>query len=131
MYMNINVTGENITLTPDIYAYLDKKNAHIEKILGADAPGASGQIEIGKASQHHKTGVLFEARITLRAGGRDFTAAAEGESLYGAIDAVKDELCRELTSHKDKQLTLVKRGGRTVKTMLRRLWPFGQSGDRP
>ncbi len=122
--MKINVTADNITLTPDIYEYLDKRLSHLERILGDDT-AAMASVEVGKSTQHHKTGSFFEARIQLHVSGRDFTAEASGESVYAAIDAMKDEITRELTAHKDKQLTQVKKGGRQFKNLLRKMWPFG------
>ena len=123
--MRTNVTGEHITLTPDIYAYLNKKMAHVEKMLGDAGRYAVAHVEIGKTTEHHKSGNLFEAKVTMSVDGKDFTEVAEGETLYGAIDRMKDDICRELTSYKDKKITLVRRGGRSVKNILRRLWPFG------
>lgn len=122
--MKINVKAENITLTPDIYEYLDKRLAPIEKIIQGDS-AAMAHVEIGKPSQHHKTGNFFEARIQLHVSGRDFTALATGDSVYSAIDGMKDDITRELTTHKDKQLTRTKKGGRHIKNILRRMWPFG------
>lgn len=122
--MKLNVKAENITLTPDIYSYLEKKLAPIEKILEGDT-AAHANIEIGKSSRHHKTGNFFEARIQLHFSGQDITTQALGESIYAAIDGMKDEITRELTSKKDKQLTQVKKGGRRIKELLRSVWPFG------
>ena len=122
--MKINVKAENITLTPDIYEYLDKRLSHLDKMLGNDT-AAIAQVEVGKSTRHHKTGSFFEAKMQLHVSGRDFTAEAMGESVYAAIDMMKDEITRELTAHKDKQLTRVKKGGRRLKNLIQRVWPFG------
>ena len=123
--MKVNVQAENITLTPDIYEYLEKKLAHVEKLLEED-PSAIAQVEVGKSTRHHKTGNFYEAKIQLHASGQDVTAVALGESVYAAIDGMKDELTRELTAHKDKNLTQVKKGGRLFKRLFHKVWPFGQ-----
>lgn len=126
--MKVNVQAHGITLTPDIYEYLDKKLAHIEKLLGPDS-SAIAHVEVGKTTNHHKTGNLFEAKIQLRIAGREFTGHASGESVYAAIDILKDEISAELSNHKDKKLTRIKNGGRAVKNLMRRMWPFGQSAS--
>lgn len=122
--MKLNVKAENITLTPDVYSYLEKKLANVEKILEGDS-AAFAQVEIGKSSRHHKTGNFFEARIQLHYSGQDITVQALGESVYAAIDGMKDELSRELTSLKDRHVTQGRKGGRRIKELLRSVWPFG------
>ncbi len=97
----------------------------MDKILEGDT-AAQAHIEIGKSSRHHKTGNFFEAKIQLHFSGKDISASALGESVYAAIDGMKDELARELTNIKDKHLTQVKKGGRTIKQVLKRVWPFSK-----
>lgn len=123
--MKVNVQAQGITLTPDIYEYLDKKLASIDKHLHGDE-SAIAHVEVGKETNHHKTGNFFEARMTLRVGGREFVASARGESVYAAIDVLKDEISRELSAYKDKQVTMLKKGGRALKNIFRRAWPFGK-----
>ena len=120
--MRINVNAANIKLTPEIYAYLNKKLAHVEKLVDGDAVL---HVELGKTTRHHQSGSFYEAQIQLHTHGRDVTSRAEEESLYAAIDVMRDEITRELTQEKEKRLTLMRRGGRMVKATLRKLWPFG------
>jgi len=51
--------------------------------------------------------------------GRLIRAVAEKWDLRVAIDAVKDELQREITMNKEKNISLYKKGTRFLKNLLR------------
>lgn len=108
-------------MTPAISDYLDKKIADIEKFVSADDESAAAHIEIEKTTAHHHTGDIFRAEITLHISGKSLRAEATKEDLYAALDEIKDETIRELSSYKNRQKTLVKKGGRLLKRRLRGL----------
>lgn len=115
--MNINVKATNMELTEALTEYVNKKIASIEKFITADA--ASGHIEIGKTTQHHKQGEVFKAEYDLVINGKNFYSVAEKTDLYTAIDSAKEELVRQITRTKDKKQTLYKRGASSVKKMIK------------
>lgn len=127
--MKINVTAVNMKLTPDVSAYLDKKLQSIEKILNSHGADAILNVELGKSTMHHQTGDVYEAKAQLRAMGHDHAVEVNASSIFAAIDLLKDDLTSEMTKEKDKQITLVRRGGRAVKGLLQSLWPFGESAE--
>ena len=45
----------------------------------------------------------------------------EEEDLYAAIDAIREDMFRQLTENKDRNETLFRRGARSVKKMLKGL----------
>jgi putative sigma-54 modulation protein len=124
MKINLNLKATNLELTPAISSYVEGKIGHIEKFLQPDDTTASAQVEIGKTTRHHQTGDFFRAHANLHTKDGDFNAIAEESDLYAAIDVMKDGLEREVTTHKDKKLSLVRQGGRMFKNTLRNLWPF-------
>ena len=116
----INIKTTNIELSDSIREYIAKKFEGIEKVLNTDE--VKGQIEVGKISNHHKSGDIFRAEINLDANGKMFYAATEEADLYMAIDVVKNEIVSEVKKVKTKNQSLVRSGGQRVKSLLKGLW---------
>lgn len=118
--MKINTQGSGIDLTPAINDYLSQKIGAIEKFIDLGDDSAILDIEVGKTTNHHKTAEdLFRAEFNLQWGGKQYFAAAEKSDLYAAIDEVKGEIVRLLERSKDKEDTLIRKGGQEGKDMLK------------
>lgn len=118
--MKIKITITNIQLTSAIESYVDEKMKSVEKFAMPHVDEEPIlEIEIGKTTNHHSNGDVFKAEVTMRVRGKYFRATSEKDDLYTAIDDVRNELVRELTSHKDKARTLVRKGAGMIKDMLR------------
>lgn len=116
--MNINIKATGIELTPAISEYADKKVSSLDKYFN-EKEEVVAQVEIGKITQHHRSGEVFRAEVHVTGAGYDLYAASEKEDLYAAIDKVKDEITRELVSKKDRDLTRTKKGGQIIKNMMK------------
>ena len=119
--MNINTKATSIGLTPSISDYIEKRMESVQKFLASD-PSAICDFEVGKTTQHHKTGEIFRAEAHIVAAKRDIYAESEQTDLYAAIDAVRDEVMRQLSSDKAKKISSIRRGGTRVKNMVKGLW---------
>ena len=115
----INIKTTNIDLSDAIRSYIEKKFEGIEKVLNADE--VKGQVEVGKISNHHKSGDVFKAEINLETNGAFFRATAEEVDLYMAIDVVKNEIVSEVKKAKTKNQSRVRKGGQKVKSLLKGL----------
>ena len=115
--MRINIKATNITTTPAISEYIDKKVNMLEKFLANQ--DVLVNVEVGKTTRHHKSGDVFRAEIQIIADGKDYYAVSETDDLYAAIDKVKDEIVHELTSKRKKALHLLRRGGAKIKNLLK------------
>ena len=121
--MNTNIKTTNVTLTPAISDYTAKRFAKISKLLSHD-PSTQCDVELAKTSEHHQKGDIFRAEIHIVGTGKNVYASSEKEDLYAAIDAVRDEVLRELKTKKAKRTSFIRRGGARVKSMLKGLWPW-------
>jgi putative sigma-54 modulation protein len=127
--MKINLQGKNIELTSAISDYVLKRVTNLEKILKKieDEGGeAVVNFEVSQATKHHKAGAIFHADCLNKLQGKDYYASADEEDLYAAVDRVKDTLFSEISRNKDRSQTLLVRGARSIKKMLK-----GLSGRNP
>ena len=123
--MNIKIKATALSLTPAISEYADKRLTKISKMIGGD-PSFICDLELAKTSAHHKSGDIFRAEIHIVGKGKDLYASAEDQDLYTAIDAMRDEIIRELKASKGKQLSFMRRSGAQVKSMMKGMWPWGK-----
>lgn len=122
--MQINLQGKNIELTASIKDYVLDKNTNLGRLLAkTEMAGGEASInfEVAKNTNHHKSGSIFHADCLIRFKGENFYGSADREDLYQAIDAVKENLFREISKNKDRRQTLFKRGAASIKKMLKGL----------
>ena len=117
--MSISIKSTNMELTPALKDYTEKRLGSISKFTGGSATVTT---EIGKTSEHHKSGDIFRAEVNVITPlGKQYRAVSEKADLYEAIDDVRTEIIRELSSAKDKNTTLFKRGAQKIKNLLKGL----------
>lgn len=116
--IKINIKATNITLTLAISEYIEKKISTLDKFYKKEEE-IIANVEVGRTTRHHKSGDIFRAEIHINSRGNEYYASVEKEDLYAAIDEVKDEIVRELTSTRKKALRLFRRGGAVVKNLLK------------
>ena len=89
-----------------------------------DADGTELSVECGRTSNHHKNGDVYRCEAQLSAPGNLlFRAEATKDDLYAAIDAVKNELQRQVKDQEKKNRSKSRRGGAFMKK-LRSYIPF-------
>ncbi len=118
--MNINIKSTNIILTPAIKDYVEKKVLSLEKFIHDDTKNVRVEIEVGKISNHHKSGDIFRAEAHLFFKGNEIYVVAEKDDLYSSIDEMRMKAERECISLKDKKFSLLKRGSARIKKMIHR-----------
>ncbi|MES2216766.1 MAG: ribosome-associated translation inhibitor RaiA [Patescibacteria group bacterium] len=118
--MNIKTRTTNFEMTPAIEAYVEKRISSLEKFLKGASDAVICEVELGKTTNHHKSGEIFKAEINMvRPGGDQLYAVAEKEDLYSAIDVVRDEVERKIVATKEKKETLFRRGASKFKSIIR------------
>lgn len=120
--MNINIKATGITLTEAISDYVSKRMESVEKLLGNDTT-VQCDIELAKVSNHHKQGEIFSAEIHIVAKDTNLFVRTSKEDLYAAIDAVRDDMLREVKNNKGKKMSRMRRGGAYIKNMMKGIIP--------
>jgi|SRR3989344_8744864 len=129
--MHITVKTTNFALTEAIAAYVESRLAPMEKLTqraeARDQDEVRGtdpvlaRVEVGKTTNHHKKGDVFQCVVQLEIPGEpNLRAESVQEDLHAAIDAVRDELERELKRSQSKQRDSVIKGGRELKERMHR-----------
>ena len=118
--MTINIKATNTELTPAISAYVEEKVLGLDKFIVAEDPeSVLANVEIGLSTTHHQSGKIYRAEMNLHIGGKYIRAVSEQEDLYAAIDDMRDQVAREVTSFKKKKRDLFRKGGAAVKDFLK------------
>lgn len=120
--MKINIKGTNLSISPDINAYLNEKLKSVVKLIDQNDETAMFDIELGRTTRHHQTGDIFRAEINLHRRGGNYRAVSEASDIFSAIDLVKDQMLDELRGAKGKRLRFIRKSGRLVKAWLRRFY---------
>ena len=94
-----------------------KKLSALTKFLG-NQTDVSCQVEFERMTAH-QSGDVCRVEANLYANGKMFRADALEHTFENAIDVVRKELERELSKAHQKHDTLIKRGRRKIKEMLR------------
>ena len=121
--MKINIKATGIELTVAISEYAHKKIHKLERFLGNN-PEAVAKVEVGKSTQHHKSGEIFRAEVHITGVGVNIYESSEQSDLYAAIDVVEDKVTNALIQKKGKRESLTRRSARRIKDTLRKWYPF-------
>ncbi|MEK9152169.1 MAG: ribosome-associated translation inhibitor RaiA [Patescibacteria group bacterium] len=108
--MQLDIKATNLELTDAIRAYVQTKMDALDAEAARFGGAVRGEVEVGKASQHHKTGPVFRAEVHIRLPGKLVYASEAHEDLYTAIgNAVKDAE-KQMLKYRGKMQDSRKRG---------------------
>jgi ribosomal subunit interface protein len=119
--MRTTVKAKNIVLTEAISTYLDKRFSVLNKYIEESDDSVILDIEVGKVSNHHKSGDIFRAEANLTGHGLSLRVEEEHSDLYTAIDLAKDQLVEALRAKRHKRIDAIRRGGARIKAFVKGL----------
>jgi len=117
MINNIKATG--IPLTDAIRVYAEEKLGSVEKFVDAKAGPVSMDVELERTTKHHQKGDVYRAELNLRVRGELLRAEIVDSNLYTAIDKLREEIIREIKSKKGRRESLLRRGSRFIKGLIK------------
>lgn len=106
----------NLEEAAKLASVVDQKMAALEKYF-KDNEAVTCEVEFEKVAPKNN-GQINRLEVNLTVNGALYRADAVEGSFEEAIDKVKDELDRELSQAKDKQVTLSRKGGRDAKEQM-------------
>lgn len=110
--MKFSLKTTNLELTPDISSHIETTMNSLDKFIENADSVVRAWVEIGRISQHHRSGKIYRAEVQVHLLGKSVRSEAVAKTIFQAINEVKDELQRELKQYKGKKVTERKRGGR-------------------
>ena len=116
--MQIDIKTKNISLNQALRVFCEKTAGSLEKYIHLFETEASGWMEIGKSTLHHRKGPFFRAECQIFLPGKKLRSESEHELLRVAIIEVKDDIQRQLKEYKNKIKAKQKRGQRQLKKSL-------------
>jgi putative sigma-54 modulation protein len=111
--MKITIKGTYVDLTPAIKEYLNEKIGGLARY----AEKLSAKVELER-DQHHRSGEVFRAEVTIIADGKSIRAEAISPDMYASIDLVVPKLKEQITKFKKKRTVLERKGARLAKKIL-------------
>ena len=112
----VNFKITNAAVDESLKELMEQKLQTLNRFL--DGASVVCDVEFEKTTQQ-QNGQIFRVETNLQVDGTLYRAEATMDSFEMAIDEVRNELDKELRRASDKKETLLKRGGRKLKDMLR------------
>ena len=118
MLRKLKLHFKNMTENPNFVNYATKRLEPLEKFF-KKGTGVRWNLRMSKEGHQKKRDDLYHVEAQIKSARKNYGAEAEGETPYEAIDELKDELTKKITTHKDKKITRFRSGARKAKKMLR------------
>jgi len=115
------LSSGNLNLNTELKEYIDKKINDIEDNFFSNQNDIECTFKVGSNSATHKNNKKFFAEASIKTPTKLYGARSDQETILEAIDHLKDELTRKISSHKDKKTTFLKKSGRKAKELLRKI----------
>lgn len=106
-------------MTDAIREYVHKRLESIEKLASTPESELQVNVEVGKTTNHHKSGDIFRAEVNINMNGTMLYAVSEQSDLYVAIDDVRDEITAKVKKARDRKRSSIREGGAKVKTFIK------------
>ncbi|MCL4437636.1 ribosome-associated translation inhibitor RaiA [Patescibacteria group bacterium] len=103
--MNINIKATDIDLTSTLTDYINEKIGDLDKFIGKMEKKGEIEvfIEVGRSTKHHYKGEVFFAKGDFNLPEKSAIVESTAETVYAAIDLLKDKLRREIEKYRDQK----------------------------
>lgn len=112
---NLSILSKDFELTEAIKNQAEAKLASLYRFINLPEDEVTFNLRLGKTSNHHQTGKIFYAEVTLTTPGKNFGCRVESEDIYNALDKLKEDLIEIITEHKKKVRDLEIKNARKFK----------------
>lgn len=113
----VTFKATNTDLTPELEDLVTEKFQSLDKFIGEETD-TKCEVEFERIG-NSQNGNIYRVETNLWLHGHMYRAEAVTESFEKSIDEVKNEIEKELRRAHKKRHSLIRRGGRQIKEMLR------------
>ncbi len=100
--MEFSIKTKNMELTSGIASVIQLRLESLVRKVKRFGNSVSGEVEVGKTSNHHKKGDIYRAEIHVRLPGKLVYTESTQEDLYAAIGEAKRDAERQVVEFKGK-----------------------------
>ena len=119
--INRTIRADGISLDPSIDEAIARVVSAIEKFCDPEDESILVDVEVGKTTNHHRSGDIFRAEINFHSKIGNLRVETEAGELFSALSSAKDEMVEALRSKKSKKVDFIRRNGLRLKQMLKGL----------
>lgn len=101
--MKIDIKATQLSLSPEIKDYLQKKMDGLEKFLG-HIPVINCHIEVGLSVGGQKSGEIYRTEINLDLPGELLRVERTAKDIFKSIDKAKDHMSVLIKKYKEKRI---------------------------
>jgi ribosomal subunit interface protein len=116
-FQNITFKHTNNETNSTIHEFVSQKLATLDKYVG-DETDVRCEVEFEKINTQ-KSGLTCRAEVNIWLRGTLYRAEATQENFQAAVNIVRDELDHEMKKAHKKHHSLMRKGGRKIKEMMR------------
>jgi ribosomal subunit interface protein len=113
----IQFKHDSVDHTRQLERVVEQKFQSLEKYIGKETD-VRAEVEFEKAAPR-QSGKLYRVEANIRIAGTLYRAEATEDTYEKAIDVVRSELDAEMRRAHSKRESMIKRGGRKLKEMMR------------
>ncbi|MBU2104100.1 ribosome-associated translation inhibitor RaiA [Patescibacteria group bacterium] len=117
--MEIHFKGTNYELPSSVSRYAQRKIGSLKKYVKKSEEVVQVYVELEKETHSQAAGRIWRAEINFDLDGKLFRAVATEDAIEKAIDESVAELARAVRTTQEKKQDLARRGGATIKSLLR------------
>lgn len=119
--MNIRTTYVHLEKSDSVEDYVIKRFSTLSKFVNDDA---ICQVTLLRVSSFHNNVPVFKVEASIKGKPKDVFSVSEKNELFEAIDDLREELEKILSSNKEKRWTRFKKGASRIKDMLKGIRNF-------
>ncbi len=118
--MKITILPDNNILLDEVLEkYIIKKIDSLEKFLSEEEMAC--EFRVGKNAVVRKNNKVYYAEAKIITPNKLYGARSDDSTIFEAVDHLKDELSRKIRNYKDKRNGIVRRGGRKIKNLFKKI----------
>lgn len=117
---NLQIKGINIDMNEALENYFRERINSLDKYIDPSDESVECDARLSKVADN-RSGEIFKAEVSLHTAGKNYGGESTKENLYEAIDEVREMVARKITSYKDRERSLFKKGALKAKDLLRGL----------
>lgn len=114
--MNIRTTYVHLDKDSRVEDYIIKRFSTLSKFVSNES---LCQVTVSKISSFHNNVPVFKVEANIKGKPKDVFSVSEKKDIFEAVDDLREELEKILSSNKEKRWTVFRKGAQRIKNILK------------